>query len=69
MIYPKFYYYNGFFGSDREWILKRMGVIPQNKKQEVADKYERLYKEKTPDHRKNANTYLHEMAKHYKDID
>jgi len=62
LIYPRFYFY-GRFGSDRDWIFSRMAVIPQDKQQSVADKYEQLYKTKTPDHRKNANTYLQEMAK------
>lgn len=64
MTYPRYYHY-GRFGSDRDWILKRMAVIPKDKQQEVSIEYERLYLAKTPDRRKRANTYLQRVAKQY----
>jgi len=64
MIYPKYYYQRGK-ESDRDWILVRMRVIPESMKQEVADKYEKLYRTEK-DGRKKANTYLHNIAKEYR---
>jgi len=62
LIYPIIYHYRGRWGSDKDFILKRMAHIPPDKQQEVSDEYERLY---TKEGRKSANTYLHELARGY----
>lgn len=59
------YYYQRREESDRDWILVRMRAIPDYKKQEVADRYEKLYlTEKNG--RRAANTYLQNIASEYR---
>lgn len=65
MIMPKFYHYSRF-QSDKHWIMQRMFVIPEDEKQEVANKYESLF---IREGRKEANTWLHRIAKEYRDND
>ena len=66
--YPKFYYYAGREGSDRDWIMARMAVIPPEKQEEVAREYERRYLVKSQQQgRENANRYLHGVAVEYRD--
>lgn len=62
MIYPTRYHYRGRWGSDKDFILARMAHIPEPKQQEVSDQYEKLYLRQG---RKEANTYLHELARSY----
>lgn len=59
IIYPRFYQYKKNH-SDRDWILSRMSVFPQNKQQEISLNYERLY---LGDGRKAANTWLNDLFK------
>ena len=63
MITPKFYFQRGK-KSDRDWIERCMSSIPENRQQEVADKYEKLYEVQRSRHvgRKSANTYLLNVA-------
>lgn len=64
---PRFYYYRGRSGSDRNFIEKRMSVIPDHRKHEVALEYERLYLHKSSvSARKAANEYLHGIAREYR---
>ena len=65
MIYPLFYHYSNF-GSDRDFVLARMAVIPDNLQQEVSDEYDKLFRSKDPDRRKKANEYLHSIASKYR---
>lgn len=65
MIAPKFYHYRGKYGSDRDWIRKRMAVIPADRQQEVADQYETIFMDKTRG-RKAANEYLQSVAAPYR---
>lgn len=69
MILPKMYFYRGRERSDRDYIEKRMALIPEVKQQEVADRYEQLYLADGPagsrDSRKNANEYINDLAKRY----
>lgn len=62
---PKFYYYRRG-KSDRKWIESRMTEIPEFKRQEVADEYERLYMTRSGGNRKDANTYIHHVALEYR---
>lgn len=62
LIYPKYYYQRCGGESDRDWILTRMFYLPNDKRKEVADHYEDLYRSKG---RKEANTYLQNIAKPY----
>ncbi|MBD1583477.1 hypothetical protein [Pseudoalteromonas sp. S16_S37] len=66
VIYPK-YYHSRAGDSDANWIYARMRVIPADKQQEVADEYERIYRTTVrKDARGAANTYLHNIAKQYR---
>jgi len=62
-IYPIRYFYNRS-ASDRDFILKRMRAIPEDKQQEASDKYEKLF---TSSGRKEANTFIHNLAVKYRD--
>jgi hypothetical protein len=64
MLYPKFYYQRGRV-SDRDWVLGRMSIIPEDKKQSVCDEYEKLFLSGKGG-RKLANTYLNGIAKEYR---
>ena len=67
-IMPKFYYYRGRSGSDRDWIMKRMAVIPKDRQAEVALEYEKRYLSKNAGFgRKRANEYLQGVAVEYRD--
>ena len=63
MITPRFYFQRGQ-KSDRDWIERCMGAIPESRQQEVADEYEKLYERQRSRHvgRKSANTYLLNVA-------
>ena len=64
---PRFYYYRGRKGSDRNFIESRMSVIPAHRKHEVSMEYERLYLHKSSANaRKSANEYLHGIAREYR---
>ncbi len=63
LIYPK-YYHCRFGISDKKWIFEKMAYIPDDKKQEVANKYENLYLQ-GGNGRKRANEYLAGIAKEY----
>lgn len=53
--------------SDLNWIMQRMSVIPKELQQEVANEYERLYRNKELDNpRKAANEMLHSEAVKYR---
>ena len=61
MIYPLFYFQRGK-QSDINWILEKMSHIPESKKQDVANEYEKIYFQQG---RKAANVYLHGVSKEY----
>lgn len=63
-IYPKYYYSRGGV-NDFDWIMIRLAHIPEELKQEVCDKYEKLFLS-SKDGRKQANTYLQGIAKEYR---
>ena len=63
LIYPKTYYYRGGV-SDKKFVLEKMAYIPDEKKQRVADEYERLFAIPS-DGRELANKYLSGVAKEY----
>lgn len=69
MILPKWYFYRGHC-SDLDFIKARMSHIPKEKQQGVSDEYERLFCDNQPVAmavgRKQANEYLHELAKQYR---
>ena len=65
-IYPKFYHCKKGV-SDRDWMLSRMTVIPENKKTEVSRNYTKLFLSGENSARKNANTYLNNEAKKYRE--
>ncbi len=63
--YPLFYKYNRW-GSNKQWIFRRMRVIPKSRQKEVSTKYSSLYL--ADPHGKgndNANSYLDDLAKGY----
>ena len=65
-IQPKFYYSNHASGeSDAKWINKMMSFIPGDKKREVSDRYDQIYRASPPHDREVANRYLHGEAKRY----
>lgn len=67
-IMPKFYYYRGKAGSDRDWIMKRMAVIPKERQAAVAQEYEKRYLNKNAGFgRQLANQYLQGVAVEYRD--
>jgi hypothetical protein len=62
-IYP-IWYFNKKPNSDKDFILKRMAVIPKEHKRKIADRYEIIYqKPSTVGNRKRANTFLNKIAK------
>ena len=64
-IYPIFYF-NKKPNSDKDFILKRMSVIPLEHKRKIADRYEIIYqKPTTTNNRKRANTFLNKLAKYF----
>ena len=65
VVLPRFYYYRRD-KSDRDWIESRMIEIPESKRQEVADEYERRYMTRNGGDRKTANTYIHHVALEYR---
>lgn len=67
-IMPKFYHYRGKAGSDRDWIMKRMAVIPKDRQAAVALEYEKRYLNKNAGFgRQLANQYLQGVAVEYRD--
>ena len=52
--------------SDAEWINGKMRFIPGDKKREVSDRYDQIYRASPPHDREGANRYLHGEAKRYK---
>ena len=67
VIYPLYYYSNYIHGSDREFIWARMAVIPKKHQDNVASRYERIYRDNKGNNRKRANTFLHKIAKRFRD--
>jgi len=65
LIMPRFYYYRKG-KSDRDWIESRMIEIPESKRQEIADQYERLFLTRLGGDRKTANTYINQIAVEYR---
>lgn len=65
VIYPRFYHYRRGH-SDRDWIMSRMSVIPKDRQQEVATKYEEMFLAGDRQSRNRANTWLNGIAKEYK---
>ena len=61
--YPKFYHQDRW-GSDRDWIFARLKYIPDDMREQVSEEYTRLF---LTTGRKEANTYLHNLAKKYRD--
>lgn len=66
VIMPDFYY-SRLASSDRDWIRKRMAVIPEDMQQDVANEYEKLYLGEESFGRNKANTYLNGLATEYRD--
>lgn len=62
---PLIYYYSRW-GSDRQWIERRMAVIPDDEQQAVANQYEAIFRDKDGG-RKAANTYLQDIAAGHRD--
>lgn len=62
-IYPIRYFCNRY-GSDRDFIIKRMYAIPEDKQQKASDEYDKLFTRKG---RKDANTFIHELAVKYRE--
>lgn len=63
-IYPKYYFYrNG--ESDRDWILKMMNFIPEEHKDKIASRYERIYRDQKGQNRKRAQKFLHRVARFF----
>lgn len=65
LIMPKVYYYKGSM-SDRDWIESRMVEIPESKRPDIADEYERRFNSGEGRNRKAANTYLNSVALEYR---
>lgn len=65
--YPIMYHYRSKEDSDKNFILNRMRVIPDDLKNEVSETYEGIYKNGLGDCRRLANEYLHSVAKEYRD--
>ena len=64
---PLIWHYRG--KSDQAGIRKRMRVIPENLKQEVANKYECIFiQNNNGTGRKDANEFLDKIARQYKDV-
>lgn len=62
------YYHGRVRESDREWIRKRMAVIPADIQGGVASEYSRIFRLGHPEGgRKKANEYLHGVAVEYRD--
>ena len=62
-IYP-IWYFNKKPNSDKDFILKRMAIIPLEHKRKISDRYEIIYqKPTTTNNRKRANTFLNKLAK------
>lgn len=59
--YPRFYWYGGRRGSDRARIMFCMRVIPDDRKREVAEEYERLFLSDRVKGRELANDYLSDL--------
>lgn len=62
--YPRFYMYRGRRGSAKEFILKRMAVLPEAIRCEVAREYEAIFQAQANRSIGNwfANEYLDELA-------
>ena len=67
MIMPKVYLQQGK-KSDRDWIQNCMNHIPADKREAVADEYERRYNAPTQRYhgRDAANEYLRDIAREYR---
>jgi len=62
-VYP-IWYFNKKPNSDKDFVLKRMAIIPPEHKRKIADRYEIIYQNKsTTGNRKRANTFLNKLAK------
>jgi len=70
VVMPKFYHYRNRQESDKDWIMKRMAVIPTEKQAEVAEEYDRRYMigKQSQNGRKAANFYLQAVAAKYREI-
>ena len=71
VIVPLFYF-SRVRRSDRAEIIRRMAVIPQDRQQEVANEYSRIYNTVRQesgvwDARSAANEYLSSVANPYRD--
>lgn len=64
-IMPLFWYCRGGV-SDRDWIKVRMLNVPEDKRQEVADRYDHLFLSERGNVRKKANEFLHGVATEYR---
>jgi len=64
---PIRYHYRGRDNTDGTFIKLRMAVIPDHLKHDVSEHYEGLYGKGSQQERREANTYLHELAKKYRD--
>lgn len=67
MIMPRFYFQRRQ-KSDRGWVEMRMGLIPKEYQQSVADEYERIFMSKGVGikARREANEYLLEVSDGYR---
>jgi len=64
---PEFWH-SGRHESDREKITGWMKFIPADKQQAAADEYQRIFMTEPKQPRGKANTYLHGVAKEYRDL-
>lgn len=66
-IMPLFYHGRLKGNSDKHWIMGRMSFIPEDKQQEIAEEYSRIYQSEKVMARKKANTWLDGVAREYRE--
>ena len=69
MIIPLYYFSCYIKGSDIDFIEQRITVIPERHQQKIADRYEKIFRRGKGwkgRNRKKANTFLHKIARHYR---
>jgi hypothetical protein len=69
IFYPIIYFCRGGV-SDKDWIIKMMGFIPEDKRVEISNEYMTIFcgAPDSPVRRKEANIYLHSQAKKYREM-
>ena len=65
--YPLYYYHRRQIKeSDKDFVLARMAAIPKEHKDKVSNRYERIFRDNKGNNRKRANTFLHKVAKSFR---